>query len=99
MPGKDPQLSPVEARKQFLRVESEVNRIQLAIEGAELRSRLTLIATEALAPLAKAASLLGQSEPATDDPELPASATDWASRAVRWFRFGTFVWSKLRQRA
>ena len=93
MSGKETSLSAREVRKQFLRMESEVNRAQLANEAAELSARLSSLARETLIPFAEGSGLLaGQA----DSTEEEGSGKDWASKRLRWVRFGSMIWSKLR---
>jgi hypothetical protein len=47
MPGKDHRLTPLEARKQLLLVESEVNRAQLLNDCTALRTHLDGLSSQA----------------------------------------------------
>lgn len=102
MSGRKPKLTPLEARKQLLVIESEINRAQMAEDWHALRAEVhncmtqgkaslsSMISTTALA--ATGLTLLGKTFSAA------SNKGGWISKIAGLTKFGASLWFALRQR-
>ena len=103
MSGKEPHLSPLEAHKRLLIVESELNRATLAEEWQTIRQELSGLAHRAktIGGWVSAAALLagGVTACCGAPPEPAPSKVSWLQKVLRGARFALTLWLALRPRA
>jgi hypothetical protein len=103
MSGKNLHLTPLEARKQLLLVESELNRAQLLNELRELRNEIHHLKDQvhAIGSLASSATKLATTFSAIGNafthknPE-EKKKTSWISTILNGARTGASIWGALR---
>jgi len=103
MPGKKPQLTSLETRKQLLLVESELNRAQLLNELRDFKNEILHLKHQVLemgsiaasaAKLAATFSAIGQAFSRRNEGEKENSP--WISTLLNGAKAGTSLWRLLR---
>ena len=102
MSGKEPHLSPLEARKRLLIAESELNRATLVEEWQTIRQELSGLAHRAKTVggwVSAAALLAGGVTACRGAPSEPApSKVSWLQKLLRGARLALTIWLALRPR-
>lgn len=103
MPGKKLQLTPLEARKQLLVVESELNRVQLLNEVRDFQTEIHRLKQQVWAmgstgqTLAKLAAIFSAIGGAfTRRAQGQEYETSWVSKSLNGVKTGLFLWRLLR---
>jgi hypothetical protein len=100
--GKNPELTPLELRKELLVAESELNRVQLIQEGEAMSGAVRTVAgrLKIFGSIASAGALVvtavtalrrGRAAPA-------AGKTSWVSMALKGARLAGSLWLAMRAR-
>ena len=103
MPGKTPQLSPLESRKQLLVAESELNRAGLSEEWQAMTHSVRDLAhqVKTIAAWASSAALVvaGVSALRRTPPKSGADKSSWFQKILKGARVASTLWFTFRARA
>lgn len=103
MSGTNHRLTPLEARKQLLLVESEVNRAQLLNDCAAMKVHLDALADRAHSVAASVNSTIGQVHNGVNRMRSAVTAfeqnkSSWIFNMINGARIASSVWSSFRSR-